>query len=64
MDYLLAHDVGTGGNKAVFFFTADGRVDFRALVRDLAQQLHARHPGEAAALIRRWLPDRERFAQV
>ncbi len=31
-----------GGNKAVFFFTADGRVDFRALVRDLAQQLHVR----------------------
>jgi len=31
-----------GGNKAVFFFTADGRVDFRTLVRDLAQQLHVR----------------------
>ncbi|MBN2495885.1 MAG: hypothetical protein JXR96_14940 [Deltaproteobacteria bacterium] len=31
-----------GGNKAVFFFTADGRVDFRSLVRDLAQQLHVR----------------------
>lgn len=31
-----------GGNKAIFFFTADGRVDFRALVRDLAQQLHVR----------------------
>lgn len=31
-----------GGNKAIFFFSADGRVDFRALVRDLAQQLHVR----------------------
>lgn len=31
-----------GGNKAIFYFTADGRVDFRALVRDLAQQLHVR----------------------
>ncbi len=31
-----------GGNKAIFFFTADGRVDFRALVRDLAQQMHVR----------------------
>ena len=26
------------GNKIVFFFTADGRVDFRQLVRDLAQE--------------------------
>jgi len=31
-----------GGNKAIFYFSADGRVDFRALVRDLAQQLHVR----------------------
>jgi len=31
-----------GGNKAIFYFTAEGRVDFRALVRDLAQQLHVR----------------------
>jgi len=31
-----------GGNKAIFYFTADGRVDFRALVRDLAKQLHVR----------------------
>lgn len=31
-----------GGNKAVFYFTSDGRVDFRNLVRDLAQQLHVR----------------------
>ncbi len=31
-----------GGNKAVFYFTADGRVDFRALVRDLASELRIR----------------------
>ncbi len=31
-----------GGNKAIFYFSAEGRVDFRALVRDLAQQLHVR----------------------
>ncbi len=31
-----------GGAKAVFYFTADGRVDFRALVRDLAAELRVR----------------------
>jgi cell fate regulator YaaT (PSP1 superfamily) len=31
-----------GGNKAIFYFSADGRVDFRDLVRDLAQRLHTR----------------------
>jgi cell fate regulator YaaT (PSP1 superfamily) len=31
-----------GGNKAIFYFSAEGRVDFRILVRDLAQQLHVR----------------------
>ena len=30
------------GNKILFFFTAEGRVDFRALVKDLAATLHAR----------------------
>ncbi|NCB63340.1 MAG: hypothetical protein EOM52_06955, partial [Clostridia bacterium] len=30
------------GNKALFFFTSENRVDFRALVKDLASQLHAR----------------------
>jgi cell fate regulator YaaT (PSP1 superfamily) len=29
-------------SKAVFYFCADGRVDFRELVRDLAQSLHTR----------------------
>ena len=31
-----------GGNKAIFYFTSDSRVDFRELVRDLAQRLHTR----------------------
>ena len=30
------------GNKVIFFFTAEGRVDFRALVKDLAGSIHAR----------------------
>lgn len=30
------------GSKAVFFFTADGRVDFRDLVKDLAHSFHTR----------------------
>lgn len=30
------------GSKAVFFFTADGRVDFRDLVKDLAFAFHTR----------------------
>lgn len=30
------------GNKVLFFFTSDGRVDFRALVKDLASAIHAR----------------------
>lgn len=29
-------------SKAIFFFTADGRVDFRDLVKDLASRIHAR----------------------
>lgn len=31
-----------GGNKAVFYFSAEGRIDFRELVRDLARRLHTR----------------------
>ena len=34
--YLLA------GQKAIFYFTADGRIDFRALVKDLARELRVR----------------------
>ena len=30
------------GNKVLFFFTSEGRVDFRALVKDLAGAIHAR----------------------
>jgi cell fate regulator YaaT (PSP1 superfamily) len=30
------------GSKAIFYFTAEGRVDFRDLVRDLARQFHTR----------------------
>ena len=30
------------GNKIIFFFTADGRVDFRELVKDLASVFRAR----------------------
>ena len=30
------------GNKIIFFFTSEGRVDFRSLVKDLASALHAR----------------------
>jgi cell fate regulator YaaT (PSP1 superfamily) len=30
------------GSKAVFYFTAESRVDFRELVRDLARQFHTR----------------------
>ena len=29
-------------NKLVFYFTADNRVDFRDLVKDLAGQFHTR----------------------
>jgi cell fate regulator YaaT (PSP1 superfamily) len=36
VEYILS------GGKAVFYFTSDGRVDFRTLVKDLAQQFHTR----------------------
>ena len=32
----------TGGDKIVFYFSADERVDFRELVKDLAAKFHAR----------------------
>jgi cell fate regulator YaaT (PSP1 superfamily) len=31
-----------GGNKATFYFTAENRIDFRELVKDLAQRFHTR----------------------
>ena len=39
---LVNVSVGFDGNKIIFYFTADGRVDFRALVRDLASVFRAR----------------------
>jgi cell fate regulator YaaT (PSP1 superfamily) len=39
---LISVEYVHGGNKAVFYFSADGRIDFRELVRDLAQRLHTR----------------------
>ena len=30
------------GSRLIFYFTADGRVDFRELVRDLAGEFHTR----------------------
>ena len=34
--------IGLDSSKAMFYFTADGRVDFRELVKDLVQQLRTR----------------------
>jgi cell fate regulator YaaT (PSP1 superfamily) len=39
---LIRVDYLHGGNKAVFYFSAEGRIDFRELVRDLARRLHIR----------------------
>ena len=39
---LVEAEYSFEGNKALFFFTAEGRVDFRALVKDLASTIHAR----------------------
>jgi cell fate regulator YaaT (PSP1 superfamily) len=39
---LVRVDYLHGGNKAVFFFASEGRVDFRELVRELARRLHIR----------------------
>ena len=39
---LVRCECSFDGNKLLFFFTSEGRVDFRALVRDLAATLHAR----------------------
>lgn len=33
-------------------------------VREYAQALHRHHPERSAAVVRRWLPERERYAQV
>jgi len=39
---LVTVDYNLEGRKAVFYFTADNRIDFRELVRDLAQALRVR----------------------
>jgi len=39
---LVGVEVLFDGSKAIFYFCAEGRVDFRELVRDLAQGLHTR----------------------
>ena len=41
-DEAGAGGVQFDGNKILFFFTADGRVDFRELVKDLASAFRAR----------------------
>lgn len=39
---LVSVEYSFDASRIVFFFTADGRVDFRALVKDLAAHFHAR----------------------
>ena len=39
---LVDVEFGFDGNKILFFFTSDGRVDFRELVKDLAGEFRAR----------------------
>ena len=39
---LVRVECSFDGSKILFFFTADGRVDFRELVKDLASQFHTR----------------------
>ena len=39
---LVKVDYVFDGSKAIFYFTADGRIDFRELVKDLAHAFHSR----------------------
>ena len=39
---LVSAECSFDGSKVLFFFTSEGRVDFRALVKDLASTIHAR----------------------
>ncbi|MDQ7007918.1 MAG: regulatory iron-sulfur-containing complex subunit RicT [Acidobacteriota bacterium] len=39
---VLRADLTPSGGKVTFYFVAEGRVDFRALVRDMARRLRAR----------------------
>ena len=40
--HLISVDYLFDGSKAIFHFTADGRIDFRDLVKDLASAFHTR----------------------
>lgn len=40
--YLTDAEYSFDGSKIVFYFTADGRIDFRELVKDLAAHFHTR----------------------
>ncbi len=39
---LVAVDQSLDGRKVTFYFTSEGRVDFRELVKDMAQRFHTR----------------------
>ncbi len=39
---LISVDFLQNASKATFYFTSDGRIDFRALVKDLAKEFHTR----------------------
>jgi len=39
---LVCAEYAFDGSKIIFFFTADGRIDFRELVKDLAHHFHTR----------------------
>lgn len=39
---LVDVEIAFDGSKILFFFTADGRIDFRELVKDLASHFHTR----------------------
>jgi len=39
---MVAADQSLDGRKVTFYFTSEGRVDFRELVKDMAQRFHTR----------------------
>ncbi len=39
---MIACEHLLGGERIIFYFTAEGRIDFRQLVRDLAREYHTR----------------------
>ncbi len=40
--HMIACEHLLGGERIIFYFTAEGRIDFRQLVRDLAHEYHTR----------------------